>query len=166
MRSRLRSTDLAVVASLVLCACAAQQSSTSSSTSPRAADAVRAQIEQAEARFSDAFNRGDIQTLAAMYDPDAVVLAPNAPPMRGRQNIEALWSGARQQGFKTLNLVVNSVEVIGNHAIELGSYTLVIQPPGLAETTDRGKYMVLWRREPDGTWMLYRDMFNTSMPPR
>jgi ketosteroid isomerase-like protein len=32
--------------------------------------------------------------------------------------------------------------------------------------TDRGKYMVVWRRGPDGTWKLYRDMFNTSMPPR
>jgi uncharacterized protein (TIGR02246 family) len=149
---------------LVLCACAAQQSSTS--TSPRITDAVRTQIEQAEARFTEAFNRGDMQAVAAMYDADAVVLAPNAPPMRGRQNIEALWNGARQQGFKTLNLVVNSVEVIGNHAIELGSYTLVIQPPGQAEMTDRGKYMVLWRREPDGRWQLYRDMFNTSMPPR
>jgi ketosteroid isomerase-like protein len=62
--------------------------------------------------------------------------------------------------------VVNSVEVIGDHAIELGSYTMVVQPPGQAETTDRGKYMVLWRRQPDGTWKLYRDAFNTSMPPR
>jgi uncharacterized protein (TIGR02246 family) len=117
-------------------------------------------------RFSEAFNRGDAAALAAMYDTGAVVLAPNAPPMRGRQNIEALWAGARQQGFRTLDLVPNSVEVIGNHAIELGSYTMVIQPPGQAEITDRGKYMVLWKRQPDGSWKLYRDMFNTSMPPR
>ena len=164
MRSRRRRRAFVLGASLALCACAAQQSSTS--TTPRAADAVRAQIEQANARFTDAFNRGDAQALAAMYDADAVVLAPNAPPMRGRQNIEALWSGAKQQGFKTVNLVVNSVEVIGGHAIELGSYTLVIQPPGQTETTDRGKYMVVWKRQPDGTWKLYRDMFNTSMPPR
>jgi ketosteroid isomerase-like protein len=86
--------------------------------------------------------------------------------MRGRQNIEALWDGARQQGYKTLSLTMNSVEVIGSHAIELGSYTLVIQPQGQSETTDRGKYMVLWKRQPDGTWKLYRDMFNTSMPAR
>jgi uncharacterized protein (TIGR02246 family) len=164
MRSHTRSRGLAIVASLVLCACAAQQSSTSAA--PRGADAVRAQIEQAAVRFSEAFNRGDAAALAAMYDTGAVVLAPNAPPMRGRQNIEALWAGARQQGFKTLNLVVNSVEVIGNHAIELGSYTMVIQPPGQGEMTDRGKYMVLWRRQPDGSWKLYRDMFNTSMPAR
>ena len=116
--------------------------------------------------MEQAFNRGDAAAVAAMYDTAGVVLAPNAPPMRGRQNIEALWAGARQQGFKTLNLQVNSVELIGDHAIELGSYTLVVQPPGQAEATDRGKYIVVWKRQADGTWKLYRDAFNTSMPPR
>jgi len=163
MRSRSRS-GLAVVASLLLGACAAQLQSTSAGA--RGSDAVRVQIEQANARFSEAFSRGDVGALAAMYDTGAVVLAPNAPPMRGRQNIEALWAGGRQQGFKSVNLVVNSVEVIGNHAIELGSYTLAIQPPGQAEMIDRGKYMVIWRRQPDGSWRIYRDMFNTSMPAR
>ena len=165
MRSRPRSHALALGASVLLGACAGHRLA-SGSASPRIADAVRGQIEQAAVRFADAFNRGDMPALVAMYDVDAIVLAPNAPPMRGAQNIESLWNGARQQGFKTLNLVVNSVEVIGGHAIELGSYTLVIQPPGQSEMTDRGKYMVVWRREPDGTWKLYRDMFNTSMPPR
>lgn len=163
MRSRLISVQLA--ACLVLYACAAQQQSASGG-SPRGVEGVRTQIEQAAIRFSDAFNRGDVAALAAMYDTGAVVLAPNAPPMHGRQNIEAFWAGAKQQGFKTVNLVVNSVELIGAHAIELGSYTLVVQPPGQGEITDRGKYMVVWRRQPDGTWKLYRDMFNTSMPPR
>jgi uncharacterized protein (TIGR02246 family) len=164
MRSHSCVPALAFVASLSIPGCAAQQSQASGPS--RAHDAVRVQIEQGTARFAEAFNRGDITAVATMYDTGAVVLAPNAPVMRGRQNIEALWNGARQQGFRTLNLTVNSVESIGNHAIELGSYTLVIQPPGQAEVTDRGKYMVLWRRQADGSWKLYRDMFNTSMPAR
>jgi uncharacterized protein (TIGR02246 family) len=128
--------------------------------------AVRTQIERNAAQFAEAFNRGDITAVAAMYDTGAVVLAPNAPVMRGRQNIEALWSGARQQGFKTLNLSVQSVESLGDHAIELGNYTLIVQPAGQPEMTDRGKYMVVWKRQADGSWKLYRDMFNTSMPAR
>jgi uncharacterized protein (TIGR02246 family) len=164
MRSHCRFHSLALLAPVALCACAAHQSSTSAT--PRAADGVRAQIEQAAVRFTEAFNRGDAPALAAMYDTGGVVLAPNAPPMHGRQNIEAFWAGARQQGFKTLALVVDSVEPIGAHAVELGRYTLVIQPPGQGEMTDRGKYMVLWKRQRDGSWKLYRDVFNTSMPPR
>jgi uncharacterized protein (TIGR02246 family) len=164
MRLRSAPHGVALTMGLVIVGCAVQQSSTSAA--PRGAAGVRAQIEQNAARFSEAFNRGDVAAVAVMYDTGAVVLAPNAPVMRGRQNIEALWAGARQQGFKTLDLVVNSVEVIGSHAIELGSYTLVIQPPGQGEMTDRGKYMVVWKRQADGSWKLYRDMFNTSMPSR
>ena len=85
MRTRSRSTGLALAACLVVVGCAAQQPSTSAS--PRGADALRAQIEREAARFSETFNRGDVAALAAMYDTGAVVLAPNAPPMRGRQNI-------------------------------------------------------------------------------
>src|SRR3712207_2073375 len=114
MRSRSRPHGLALAACLVLLiGCTAQRASTSAS--PQATQAVRAEIERAAARFAETFNRGDIPALAAMYDTGAVVLAPNAPVMRGRQNIEALWSGARQQGFRTLNLTVNSVELIGGH---------------------------------------------------
>lgn len=161
---RCRSWATPIAASVILAGCATQPGL--STPTPRTSSAVRAYIENAALRFGEAFSRGDMATLVAMYDTDAVVLAPNAPPMRGRQNIEQLWSGARQQGFKTLNLTVESVEVIDGHAIELGSYTLVIQPPGQSEMTDRGKYIVVWRRQADGTWKLYRDAFNTSMPPR
>jgi uncharacterized protein (TIGR02246 family) len=164
MPSRSSLASIAICACLALGGCAAQHASTSGRA--RGADAVRAQIERNAAQFAETFNRGDVASLATMYDTAAVVLAPNAPVMRGRQNIEALWSGARQQGFKTLSLAVQSVELLGDHAIELGNYTLVIQPAGQAEMTDRGKYMVVWRRQADGSWKLYRDMFNTSMPSR
>jgi uncharacterized protein (TIGR02246 family) len=164
MRSHSRFSSLAILGSLLLLACAARQASMSGGG--RGAAGVRTQIEQLTARFTEAFNRGDAATLATMYDTGAVVLAPNAPPMRGRQNIQAFWAGARQQGFRTLDLAVGSVEVIGSHAIDMGTYTLVVQPPGQLEVTDRGKYMVLWRRQEDGSWKLYRDMFNTSMPAR
>ena len=158
-----RSQVVAAVACLTLAACATQQASQAGSA--RAAT-LRTQIERNTAQFVESFNRGDIAAVVAMYDTGAVVLAPNAPVMRGRQNIEQLWNGARQQGFKRLSLTVQSVEQLGDHAIDLGIYELVIQPPGQSEMTDRGKYMVLWKRQADGSWKLYRDMFNSSMPAR
>ena len=154
---------VAAVACLALAACATQQASQAGSAR---ASTLRTQIERNTAQFAESFNRGDIDAVVAMYDTGAVVLAPNAPMMRGRQNIQRLWTGAREQGFQTLTLTVQSVEQLGDHAIELGSYELVIQPSGQSATTDRGKYMVLWRRQADGSWKLYRDMFNSSMPAR
>ena len=31
--------------------------------------------------------------------------------------------------------------------------------------TDRGKYLVVWKRGADGNWRLHRDIFNSSLPP-
>lgn len=163
MPSHSRRHAVAAFASLTLVACATQQASQAGSA--RAAT-LRTQIERNTAQFAESFNRGDIASVVAMYDTGAVVLAPNAPVMRGRQNIGQLWNGARQQGFKTLSLTVQSVEQVGDLAIDLGSYELVVQPPGQSEITDRGKYMVIWKRQADGSWKLYRDMFNSSMPGR
>jgi ketosteroid isomerase-like protein len=32
------------------------------------------------------------------------------------------------------------------------------------KVVDRGKYIVIWKRE-QGQWKLHRDIWNTSMPP-
>ena len=29
---------------------------------------------------------------------------------------------------------------------------------------DKGKYLVVWKKE-DGKWKLFRDMFNSNLPP-
>ena len=49
---------------------------------------------------------------------------------------------------------------MGELALEVGTYTLV----GEAETVlDRGKIMVLWKREGD-VWKMHRDTWNSSVP--
>lgn len=127
-------------------------------------ETVAAAIEQAGARFADLFNRGAIDTLATMYATDAIVLPPNTDPVRGLDSIRTFWAGARQQGLKAVQLRMTDVAVSGDFAVETGAYTLTIQPGSGTAMTDRGKYVVVWRRQPDGSWKLFRDIFNTNMP--
>lgn len=156
---------LLLLPAVALFGCTPAQPPAASVAPAQDAASVRAYIEQADVRFEEALGRGDAAALAAMYTPDAVVLAPNAPPLQGQQAIQGLWTAAIQQmGFKKLDLDVTDVEVSGDQAVELGNYALTIQPQGQAEVVDRGKYMVVWKKQPDGTWKLHRDMFNTSMP--
>jgi ketosteroid isomerase-like protein len=53
------------------------------------------------------------------------------------------------------------VEGLGDTAIEIGELTLY---GAEAQVLDKGKYMVIWKRQ-DGKWKLHRDIFNSSMPP-
>ncbi len=52
----------------------------------------------------------------------------------------------------------------GDTAYEIGKYSLTIQAEGQAAMADSGKYVVVWKRQADGTWKLHVDIWNSSMP--
>lgn len=106
-----------------------------------------------------AFAEGDPEGVAALYTDDAVLLAPQRAMLEGRGAVEAFMRGAMEQGVTEIDL--ESVEVVGlgDTAYEMGEYELFAGD----RRVDRGKYLVVWRKESDG-WKLHRDMMNTSVP--
>lgn len=129
------------------------------------ADPARAPIEKQGAEFAEAFNRGDIAAVAAMYSEDAILLPPDGELVRGRSAIEALWQGTRDSGVKTIAFTVLDVHSGRDLAVEVGKADLKIQPPNQPESSQTVKYVVVWRREKGGVWKLFRDIWN-SMPSR
>ena len=127
---------------------------------PAKADPARAAIEKQNAAFSAAFARGDAAALAAAYTDDAIVLPPDAEMVRGKAGIEALWKGLISAGAKSLALTTVDVQSSGALAVETGTGILKIQPSGAAEQTQSAKYVVVWKRQADGSWKLHRDMWN------
>jgi ketosteroid isomerase-like protein len=122
-----------------------------------------AQIRAAGPRFIDAFNRADWATVATFYTDDAVALAPHAEIARGPASIQQLFStfGTMQP---RLSFRPDRIEQSGDIAYEYGTYELRMTERG-ATIDDRGKYLAVWRRMPDGQWKMVADMFNTSLPP-
>jgi ketosteroid isomerase-like protein len=52
----------------------------------------------------------------------------------------------------------------GDLEIEVGRYTLGMQPPGADPMVDNGKYVAVWRRDTDGKLKMVVDTFNTDAP--
>jgi uncharacterized protein (TIGR02246 family) len=129
-------------------------------TQPAKSDPVRAAIEKQNAAFSAAFGRGDIAAVAAAYAEDAIAFPPDGEMARGRPAIEALWKGVRDAGGKAITLTTVDVHSSGSLAAETGTATLKIQPPSGAEQSQKVKYVVVWKKQGDGTWKLYRDIWN------
>jgi len=132
-------------------------------TQPAKPDPVRAAIEKQSAAFAAAFGRGDIAAVAGAYAEDAIAFPPDAEMARGRAAIQALWKGLHDAGGKTITLTTLDVHSSGSLAAETGTATLKILPPGGAEQSQMVKYVVVWKKQPDGTWKLYRDIWN-AMP--
>ncbi len=55
-----------------------------------------------------------------------------------------------------------TTDTMGEYALEVGETTVYGQDGALM---DRGKIMVLWKKDEDGVWKMHRDTWNSSIPP-
>ena len=121
---------------------------------------ARAAIEAANAKFSEAFARGDAKALAAMYTSDAIALPPDSEMIRGNEAIGEFWKGARNSGISSATLTTVDVGRSGDVAYEVGTVSLTMQAAANGQTTAASKYVVVWKRQADGSWKLHRDIWN------
>ena len=91
---------------------------------------------------------------------DAKLLAPSADLIRGRSEIEAFWRAGLEAGVCDAEFVSLELGYEGRLAYEVGRYTLWLDPSGDAEPAERGAYVLVHERQPDGTWQRAVEMFN------
>ena len=142
--------------------------SRSAATVTQAGDpAVRSAIQAADSQFFAAFKAGDAKGAAAVYEQDAVSMPPNEEPESGRDAIEKGFGGLFQQTGKILDVsgVTRDLDIYGDHAVEVGSYSMSFQPAGAKEPVkDHGSYINYWRKQADGSWRIHRDAVVSAMP--
>lgn len=128
-----------------------------------AADAKTA-IEASNQAFMAHFNAGHGDSVAAIFSENGRMMEPNAPPYVGRAAIAASANGMANMKA-TLTLTIEDVAASGPIAIERGTYSITLTPPGApGPVTDSGKYLVHWHKAGD-TWMMVDDIWNSDLPP-
>jgi len=126
---------------------------------------LRTAIDAENATFMAAYNRGDAYAAAAHYTNDAHSLPPNSKMEKGRMAIQkSMEAMFRKNGKRKLELITKSVESNGNTAYEIGTYSLKMDMKGEAPISDLGKYMAVWKKQDDGNWKLFADIWNSSLP--
>lgn len=122
-------------------------------------------IHQLDADFMQAANAGNAAGLVkAFYSADAVLLPPNRPIVQGRRDIQGFLQGLMEAGLTAIKLETTSVASAGDLAYGRGRYTLSLNPPDGAPIEDRGKYVVVYRRQANGSWRAVADIFNSDQP--
>ena len=127
---------------------------------------VRLAIDAANVRFGEAVRSADAAALASLYTEDARILPPNSEMIQGREGIEAYWAGGFQMGIKDIVLTAVDVIGMGDMVCEIGKAVVAIQPEGMDAIEDIAKYLVVWKKDVDGTWKLHVDIWNTSLPAK
>ncbi len=121
---------------------------------------ARTAIEAANAKFSEVFARGDAGALAALYTTDAILFPPGEEMLKGDALIGQFWKKTHEGGVASVKLTTTDVGRGGDVAFESGKVDLVLRAEAKPDSQASAKYVVVWKRQTDGTWKLHRDIWN------
>lgn len=120
-------------------------------------DDPKEEIKAVVFRYAEAVRSGDIATLEALLDENAILMPADRPRVEGHKAALAFWTEARSL---RMSRIVQSVEVSGDLAWATGIYNhrrtpMVTVPPS-------NNFLVTLKRETDGSWRVVRDIWNGS----
>lgn len=148
---------------LVGCAAPAAKEEVSTAKSITAITAEdKASITSLSEKFGVDMKAANWDALAASYTADAVLYAPNAPAVTGRDEIKKFF--ATFPPVKDFVAQIIEIEGYGDLAYLRGTVTMSMVMPDGKEVKDSGKYLEIYRKQADGSWLRSRDMFSTDTP--
>lgn len=114
--------------------------------------------------YCETQNAADTEGWIALWDVDGIQLAPGAPMSVGKAEI---WKNNKDGfggGEMKFNIVQQEIVVSGWYGYIRGVYDYVFTPTGGASMAFKGKYLTVFRKQFDGSWLIYRDTFNSDAP--
>jgi ketosteroid isomerase-like protein len=117
-------------------------------------DAVQAQLAAAKA--------GDSAAWAAWFTDDAIVLRPHGEAVEGRSAIQT-WLAALPP-ISEFRAEVLEIEGQRELLVSRSAYSLAMTLPNAIMFRDEGKGIQVYRRQADGTWKVWREIYNSDLP--
>jgi ketosteroid isomerase-like protein len=97
------------------------------------------------------------------YASDAVVMPPNTTAIKGHEAIASFFetfTSLTEAKFETIEM-----DGAGDIAYVWAKYSLTMSPTDAeTPTIDTGKFIEIWRKQEDGTWLVALDIFNSDLP--
>ena len=115
-------------------------------------------IRDVTANVQDNWNKGNKVPYVDRFSSDASYMAPNMETLVGKDAIRNFANS-----FPELKLKFSIIELEGSskYAYLRGAYTLTTAADSLV---DRGKFLGIWKKTPENTWLLTHDKFSSDLP--
>ena len=129
-------------------------------------DAERAAVRTALGEAWNAVIAKDVDKFIALCADEDIMFPPNAPIVRGKQEVREYMS----QMFATPGFAMSQqppqVEVsrAGDLAYTWDTAEFTLNDPKGNPVTQRMKHVVVWKKQPDGSWKAVLDIWNLDGP--
>ena len=131
---------------------------------PSTAAREEVKIRQLDADWAQAVRSKDLDKILGFYASGGSMMADRAPIATGTDALRAAWQQVLAiPGFK-LSFTPTHIDVAKarDMAAEIGTFTESESDSSGKVNTLVGKYVVVWRKQPDGQWRVTADIFNTD----
>jgi len=110
-----------------------------------------------------ACNTKQLDDLVDLYVPDATVLRPNVPAVRGAAAIREFFFGLLDAGMSEVEMDSQRAELFGDYGYETGRCKSLVPSAVGKRREDRGKYLVLLNRQANGDWKIVADSWSSDL---
>jgi uncharacterized protein (TIGR02246 family) len=123
-------------------------------------------IRELDAAWSQAIKAKDVEMISTYYAADGSLLADGARIATGTTAIKGVWQYMLTTPGFDLSFTPGRVEVsrAGDMALDIGAFVLSASGPRGAPVNTVGKYVVVWKKQPNGQWRVAADIFNSDPP--
>jgi uncharacterized protein (TIGR02246 family) len=119
-------------------------------------------VRTAHTAWIDAVNAGDLERLLTLMTNDVVFLNPGRAPL-GRDGFPAGFAAAHRQFEIRCISELEEIVVVGEVAYTLCRDSLSVTPREGGEATElAGHRLTVYRKQPEGAWLLARDAHTLS----
>lgn len=104
----------------------------------------------------------DLDLFMSFWAPEPTAYPPGMPAVQGQDAIRKTFGEmASSPGF-ALSWTASKADVAasGDVGYTTGTYEMT-----MGGMKDSGKYVTVWRKQPEGTWKVAEDIFNSNLPP-
>ena len=110
---------------------------------------------------------GDPERRLALWDDEGIQMPPDREARVGKETIRVATEASMAKVIAHEYVVSpEEIEVFGDLAFARGTYMANRSPvDGGDPVQTNGKFMTILKRQTDGSWKIYRDIFNSNVPP-
>ncbi len=124
--------------------------------------ADRERLDEAINAFYDNIERGDKEAHAAVFTDEAIMMPDGYDYVQGKEAVTAMVTGGEGWVFRIRDRKVVDTRLSGDIAYTVNDYYYTWHAEGSEPEWHATKNVHIWHRQPDGSWKLHIDIWNSS----